>query len=140
MGSGFRSPARALSALLLIAGCHGEAEQARRTEAGRISHAVDNLRNVSNDTKAPYLAALERMSCSAPDLCELKRACVDAYRHQIHALSATHAVRRELQGDSGPGVAPSAAASLVSAQQELEKAERQAHHCADLQGAVERRY
>lgn len=139
MGSAPCRAAWALSALLLVA-CHGEAEQAHRTEAGRITHAVENLRNAPNAKKAPYLTSLERTPCSVPDLCALKRACVDAYRRQLDALGAVRAVKKALQTDGGPALAHSAAVRLGSAQKQLADANRRAHHCADLQGAVERRY
>lgn len=127
-------------ALALLTACHGEAEQAHRTEAGRVAHAVDNLRNASNAKKGPFLTSLERMPCSVPDVCELKRTCVDAYQRQLKALAGVRAVRRSLARDAAPGAAASAAGVLDSAQKELVDAKHRTEHCADLQGTVTRRY
>ncbi len=125
---------------LLLSCCHGEAEQAHRTEAGRFAHAVDSLRKAPNDDKAPYLAALERMPCSVPDVCQLKRACVDAYQRQLRGLAAVRVARRLLDADGGPAQAASAAAGLASAPKVLSDARQRARHCADLEGAVARHY
>lgn len=140
---GGRAPAAwraALTALVLLSACHGEAEQAHRTEAGRIAHAVENLRNAPNARKAPYLTSLERMPCSVPDVCELKRTCVDAYQRQLSVLASVQAVRHELKHDAAPAAAASAAGVLDSAQKALLDARRRTEHCADLQGTVSRRY
>ncbi len=125
---------------MLLAACHGEAEQAHRTEAGRVAHAVESLRNAPNAKKAPYLASLERTPCSVPDVCELKRACVGAYQRQLAALAGVQAVRHALAADAAPALAASAAGQLDSAQKDLGAARHDTEHCADLQGAVTRRY
>ena len=123
-----------------MVGCHGEAEQAQRAEAARIAHAVDALRDAPNAAKAPRLKALEQMPCSVPDVCELQRVCVDAYRRQVHALDGVSAVRDELAGDAGPQAAASAAALLGASRKELSAAHTGARHCADLQGSAVRKY
>jgi hypothetical protein len=122
----------------LMTACHGEGAEARRAEAGRITHSVQALRDAPNEGKKPPLAALQREACSADDLCALQKKCVAAYSLEVAALDAVAAVRRAIKD---PGPLPTEAANLLGqAKADLDRAQELASTCADLEGAAVRRY
>ncbi len=105
-----------------------------------MAHAVEQLRSAPNAAKAPLLRALERQPCESEDVCELKRVCVAAYRDQLGALDGARALEHALSGDAAAPPPASAAALVESSEHRLEAARAGARHCAELQGALSRRY
>ena len=132
------STARLVAASLVVLACRGEAEEARRAEAGRVARAVELLREAPGEGKRPLLAALKQVACSAEDVCQLKQRCLDAYGVHAGAVEALAAVRRELQGASG--ASPASGELLRRAESDLERASALARECADLEGAARRAY
>jgi hypothetical protein len=117
--------------------CHGEADEARRAEAGRIARAVQTLRSAPNDAKRPPFAALKSEKCSFEDACTFQNTCVSAYQFELDALDSIAAVRREMDG---PIVTPESAKVLAQAETGLTRAKELSKTCADLEGALRRRY
>jgi hypothetical protein len=111
----------------------------QKAEAGRISHAIDVLRDAPNPQKSALFAALQSAPCEAPDLCELKRVCLAGYAQHLHGLDET-ARAKALLADSGAEAATSAIAALGAAKTALAQAEPQIAHCTDAQGAAHRKY
>jgi len=119
-----------------VAACHGEREEARRAEAGRIAHAVEALRNAPNEAKRPLLSALERESCSSNDVCAVKKDCTTAYSATLDALDALAAVRHAARD---PGPLPSNVAVLLTrTEADLRRAQDLATKCADAEAALRR--
>jgi hypothetical protein len=143
----FRSWGRAVVASLwtvatllgnLVTGCKLESEEARRGEAGNVTHAVEALRNAPNESKRPFLTALESTTCRSDDVCALKKTCVEAYSLELGALDALSAVRKDTSGGDSLGTA--AVELLGRAEQDLTRSHDLATTCADLEGAARRRY
>ena len=125
-----------------VLACQTEREQARKSEAAALVRAIDELRDAPNSGKRPRLLELERVACSDPDLCALKRACTLAYRRHLRALESARSLRHALKGDAGGLIdASTPTAELVSqAQHDLQRARRLARRCTELEGEVLRRY
>ena len=119
--------------------CHGEGDQAARSEAGALARGVQVLRDAPNDAKRPFLSALEALPCSAADRCDLKKGCDAAYSLQVQAWDAIAAVRAATR-DSTAVVPPEAALLLSRSSADLARASALAKECADLEGAARRRY
>jgi hypothetical protein len=137
------SLARAALGLLAAAtaACHGEREEALRAEAGRVAEAVRKLREAPNPAKPPLRKALDATSCTTEDTCGLKKSCANAYALQERALEGLAAVRHATTGASAAEPVPSAAAALLSdVTANLERAKTLSKDCADLEGAVRRKY
>lgn len=98
--------------------------------------AVRALRDADNDAKAPRLAALRSMPCSAPDVCELKNECVAAYELYLAGLDAVRAVKKSLDSDAGADEAKKAGELLESAQKDVEGGRKKAERCTLLEGRV----
>jgi hypothetical protein len=118
--------------------CHGEADEARRAEAGRIAEAVRALRAASNDGKRPFLRSLHDLACSTEDLCRLKRSCQEAYELELSALDGISAVRRAVRGVDP--IPPEAAELLTKSEGNLKRAAELTKACVESEGAVRRRY
>jgi hypothetical protein len=117
--------------------CHGEADEARRVEAGRIARAVHTLRVAPNDAKRPLFAALKSEKCSFDEACTFQSTCVSAYQLELDALDSIAAVRREMDG---PIVTPESVKLLAQAETGLTRAKELSKTCADLEGALRRKY
>lgn len=108
-----------------------------KAEAGRINHAIEQLRAAPNAQKGELLDALKSVSCETAELCELQRLCVDGYGQHVFALGEI-ARAKSLVGT--PASAAEAAGILESAQSELAEAAPKVSHCADAQGVAQRKY
>lgn len=128
----------ATAALGAAPACHGEKDESRRAEAGRIAEAVRVLREAPNDGKRPLLKSLREVVCSADDLCELKRSCADAYELELTAFDGISAVRRTVRGTDP--IPPEAAPLLMKSESNLKRAADLTRACAESEGATRRRY
>lgn len=128
----------ALTLVLATSGCR-QTDPELRAEAARLSRAVDVLRQADNAEKAGPLEALERLECTADDLCALKERCASAYRLHVDALAAVAKVRRATRGNAEP-LSVGAVQMLQEATQQLETAKKQAKECADREGEIARKY
>jgi hypothetical protein len=122
-----------------VCSCSLGASASQKAEAGRISRAIDVLREAPNAQKGALFAQLQNASCELPDLCELKRLCVAGYAEHLRGLDQT-AHAKALLADSGAEAATEAIAALGAAKTALSKAEPQIAQCADAQGAAHRKY
>lgn len=107
-----------------------------RSEAARLSHAIDALRNADNAAKAPHLRALRETACSEPDVCAVQSACVAGYELHLSALAALSGAQATL-ADAGP---EAAARVLDRAKSDLERARGLTERCAEAQGEMIRKY
>ncbi|HKO51873.1 MAG TPA: hypothetical protein VJV79_29390 [Polyangiaceae bacterium] len=117
--------------------CSLGASASEKAEAGRLNHAIDQLRQASNTQKAQLLDGLKGVTCQTAELCELQRVCVDGYGQHVFALAET-ARAKSLIGT--PNGAAEAARILDFAQSELAEAAPKISHCADAQGVTQRKY
>jgi hypothetical protein len=122
------------------AGCKGEREQAERAEAGRIAHAIAALREADNDAKPPRIAALDREECTSQEICELKRACVEAYRLHVRGLEASRVASRALDSDAGSQSGQRIAELVSASERDLVRARELVQRCSDLESAAARRF
>jgi hypothetical protein len=122
---------------LLLCHCSLGASASEKAEAGRISHAIDQLRAASNAQKGELLAALKSAACQTAELCELQRVCVDGYGQHVFALAETARAKSLMATPEG---AAEAARTLDFAQSELAQAASKIGHCADAQGVAQRKY
>jgi hypothetical protein len=121
-------------------GCRGEQEQAIRAEGGRVSRAIDVLRNAENMNKPPWLKALRSIPCSVPEVCAMQRACVNAYEHHLNSLESARQVRRKLKPDAGSRPETETMnRDLEGARQELERGRQLMARCLATQGDTKRR-
>jgi hypothetical protein len=127
-----------VAALAASVACGGEAEQARRSEAGRLAEAVRRLRDAANADKRPFLLLLRETPCVAADACALRKTCVDAYSLETAAFDAIMAVRHATA--SGSPVPDGAAALLSRSEAELRRAAELTRTCADLEATARRNY
>jgi hypothetical protein len=127
-------------ALLLTFACDGEQQQAARAEAGRIRHAVAALREAPNDAKPPRIAALDREQCSVPELCELKRSCVEAYRVFASGMEGSRVAGRALDADAGAEAAQRIAELVRVSERDLGRARELTRRCSELEAEVARRH
>ena len=88
-----------LIALALLAGCGRD--QARREEAFRVVEHVDALIMVDRRDKAAALERLKGVPCTLPDVCEARRACVEAFVPLVEA-SALQMEARALLDQQSP--------------------------------------
>jgi hypothetical protein len=121
----------------LLSQCSLGASASEKAEAGRINHAIDQLRLAPNPQKGALLDALKSVSCENPELCELQRVCVEGYGQHVFALAETARAKSLLIAPDG---AAEAARILDFAQSELAQAAPKISHCADAQGATQRKY
>ena len=122
---------------MLLCQCSLGASASEKAAAGRISHAIDQLRAAPNAQKGELLAGLKGVTCETPELCELQRVCADGYAQHVFALAET-ARAKSLVGT--PNGAAEAARILDFAQSELTLAAPKISHCADAQGVTQRKY
>ena len=124
-------------ALLMLSGCSFGPSASQKAEAGRISHAVDVLRQAPNAQKPELFAALQSAPCEMSDLCELKQICAEGYGLHLRGLGET-ARAKGLLADGGTDVLVNQA--LDAAKTALAQAEPRIAQCADAQGAAQRKY
>jgi hypothetical protein len=118
--------------------CRTETDEAGRAEAGQVAHQAELLRNAPNAAKPPFRKALDQLACTRPDVCKLRRTCSDAYALQEQALAAIASVQNAV---ATPGeVPPGASIVLARAEADLARSKRWAMECADLEGAIRRKY
>jgi hypothetical protein len=117
--------------------CSLGASATEKAAAGRINHAIDQLRVAPNAQKGELLAGLKNVPCETPELCELQRACLDGYGQHVFALAETARAKSLLATVGG---AAEAARILDFAQSELALAASKISHCADAQGVTQRKY
>ena len=104
--------------------------------AGRVSRAIELLRNASNEDKAGPLAALVQLGCTGPDVCATRDACVSGYTLHVEALALTQRAKAQFRD----GKTPDAAKFLLTAQEKLTEASRRVADCTDREGALRHRY
>lgn len=121
----------------MLSQCSLGASASEKAEAGRISHAIDQLRLAPNPQKGELLDALKSVSCENAELCELQRVCVDGYGQHVFALAETARAKSLLTAPDGGA---EAARVLDFAQSELAQAAPKISHCADAQGVTQRKY
>jgi hypothetical protein len=120
---------------LLALGCDSDAEI--KAEAGKVSHAVEVVRNADNAAKKPALDELRALPCSRPETCGVQSACVAAYELHLRGLDEIDQIQKRVAAGDAPGDLP---AQLESARKGLERAKSLAQKCADAQGELGRRY
>lgn len=123
--------------MLLLSQCSLGPSANQKAEAGRISHAIDALRDAPNAAKQQLFAALQGAACETPDLCALKQQCVTGFAEHLHALGETARAKALLMS---PGNETEAAIALTAAETGLSQAAPEIDKCADLQGAAQRKY
>ena len=122
---------------MLLSQCSLGPSASQKAEAGRISHAIDALRDAPNAAKQQLFAALQSAACETPELCALKQQCVTGFAQHLHALSETAHAKALLMS---PGNETEAAKALTAAETGLSQAAPEIDKCADLQGAAQRKY
>ncbi len=123
--------------LFCSSACSFGPSASQKAEAGRISRAVDLLREAPNAKKPELFAALEKEPCVTADLCELKRLCLAGYAEHLSGLEQTANAKAALaDGGSDSEVAT----LLETAKVALSHAEPDIAHCADAQGAAQRKF
>ncbi len=121
----------------MLASCSFGPSAPEKAEAGTLNRAIEVLRAAPNPEKKKLFAALESAACEAPDLCELKRVCVSGFGRHLRALAETDRVRAVL---AAGGTDTEATLILDRARGELGAAATELGHCADAQGAAQRKY
>lgn len=116
--------------------CSLGASASEKAEAGRISRAIDQLRDAPNPQKGERLDALKALPCETAELCELQRTCVEGFGQHVFALAETTRAKSLMATPK----AAEAARILDFAQSELAEAAPKISHCADTQGAAKRKY
>ena len=107
-----------------------------RSEASRLSHAIDALRNAENAAKAPHLRGLRETPCTEPDVCAVRSACVAGYELHLGALTVMAGAQAAL-ADAGPEAAERL---LDQAKADLERAHGLTERCTEAQGELVRKY
>ena len=123
--------------LFLLCQCSLGPSASQKAEAGRISRAIDVLRDAPNARKLQLFAQLQGAPCETPELCELKRQCAAGYAQHLQGLAQTTRAKA-LLADGGADAEVSQA--LDAAKSELSRAEPLIAQCADAQGAAHRKY
>ena len=121
----------------MLSQCSLGASASEKAEAGRISRAIDQLRDAPNPEKAALLDALKAVPCETAELCELQRSCVDGFGQHVFALAETSRAKSLMTTPEGSA---EAARILDFAQSELSEAAPKINHCATTQGATKRKY
>lgn len=127
---------RGVGVISLALGCSGcrNAEERARGEAGVVSRAIDGVRAADNAEKAVALGALRSATCSHPDVCRVRSACLNAY--ELHVSAVQNA--SEAQKFIDAGSPERAAATLINAERDLKRAAELAQRCTEQQGELVR--
>lgn len=112
----------ALSLLPLACG----QEQARREEAARVVDAIDALIMADRKARQPLLDRLRVTPCTLPEVCEARRACVDAFTPAVEAARLQGEARALLDQQS-----PDLAAQVDGKLTEAERLQEQARKLQD---------
>ena len=131
------SRSAACAALCFCGACSFGPSSTQKAEAGRISRAIDLLREAPNAKKPELFAALEKEPCETQDLCELKRSCLAGYAEHLSGLQQTANAKAAL-ADGGSDT--EIATLLETAKVALSHAKPDIARCADAQGAAQRKY
>jgi hypothetical protein len=130
------SKVRPLGVAVLALSCSSSQEAAAQKSAAQVARAIEVLRQAPNPAKAAPLAALAKLPCSAPDVCQTRDRCREAYAVHVEAISLTGAAKQKLANDE-----PLEAAKLLNASdQKLKDADLRVTTCTELEGALRRRY
>jgi hypothetical protein len=124
----------ALSVLSVACGSGIDAEA--QQSAGRVSRAIEVVRNAPNAGKGEALVALAKTPCKGLDVCETRDACQAAYALYVEATTLTAAAKQQLAS----GNSLDAAKLLGSSETKLSAASAQVTTCVEREGAMRRRY
>lgn len=115
-------------------------DAAARSEAARLCHTIDRLREADNAKKSDWLAALVAEPCTV--LCPLKQVCESAYREHVTALDAIREVKAYGAEPPAPGSSAGAAVTekLSEAERRLRAARSMAERCVESESEAKRRY
>jgi hypothetical protein len=95
-----RTPAVFLA--VSLAGCAGAAKR----EAAALTEAVDRYRHANSASNASQVAGVSAVSCTDAQVCDAKRACVEAIDPTVRALALKDEVRRRLADIEAARLAP----------------------------------
>jgi hypothetical protein len=84
--------ARIALALLVMGGCHGSG----KGEAAALDDAVDRYRRAEGTQKASESQTVADLSCTVPEVCDAKKACLAAMGPTTRALAIKDEVARML--------------------------------------------
>lgn len=130
------SQVRLVGVAVLALSCSPSQEAAAQKSAAQVARAIEVLRQAPNPAKAEPLAALAKLPCSGPDVCQTRDSCREAYALHVEAISLTAAAKQKLADDE-----PLEAAKLLNASdQKLKDADSRVATCTELEGALRRRY
>jgi hypothetical protein len=115
----------------LLVGCPAQ-DGPERAEAGRVSRAIDALREADNAGKPELLRALRDQGCDDEQVCAVRSACLAAY--ELHIRSLESIARALVQSDAGDPL--TAATALGAAQSELDRARKLTEDCTRVQGEL----
>jgi hypothetical protein len=118
--------------VLALAGNACENASEHKAEAAAVNHAVSSLRDADNAKKRDFLGALRAITCSAPDVCAVRSACLAAY--ELH-VSVMDRVREAANGPDGGDPA-----ALDALKTDLKRSLDLAGTCTDAQGEMIRRH
>ena len=121
----------------MLGQCSLGASASEKAEAGRINHAIEQLRAAPNPEKGERLDALKAVACETAELCELQRVCVDGYGQHVFALAEVDRAKALIATQNR---LPEAGQIVEAARSELAEAAPKISRCADAQGAVQRKY
>jgi hypothetical protein len=82
--------------IALLAALTGCADSKAKSESAAFIHLLDTLRLASNDAKRPHLEQLRAFSCSVPQVCEARDACVLAFSHHVRGTELTAEIQASL--------------------------------------------
>jgi hypothetical protein len=120
----------------LVLACGSRVDPDAQQSAGRIAHAVEQLRNAPNAGKPLALAELSKLSCRGIDVCETRDACTKAYTEHNDALALTAVAKQKLTAGEGA----ESAKLLGAAEEKLGQAAVLVSSCTEREGALRRRY
>ena len=136
----YREVTRAGACWALLAlsafGCKSRAERLAAEEVGRISFAVDRLREAPNNAKRAPLERLEAEACSVPVACELQQICIQGYSLHLRATESTNRVREALRQRAQE--LEGAARLLEVSERDLSRAKGLIDRCVSLEGELAR--
>jgi hypothetical protein len=131
----FRAPlgALAIASGVALAGCP-KTDGPERAEAGRVSRAIDALRDAGNREKPRLLEALRREPCSYDDVCAVRSKCIAAYELHTNSLESIAEALKLVDAGDATIVAP----KVTQARNGLERARKLAEDCTRAQGELVR--
>jgi hypothetical protein len=142
-----RSLATCVGLLGALGGCGKSAsaddpdrDPAARSEAARLCHAIDRLREADNAQKGEWLKALGAEPCTT--LCQLKQVCESAYQEHVSALDAIREVKAYGSEPPAPGSSAGVQVTekLSEAERRLRTSREKAEKCVESESEAKRRY